>query len=329
MVCYIDMSPLSPLVSVIMPCYNQGRYLDEAVESVLAQTYEPVEIILINDGSTDEQTVQLLQTYQKPKLSIIHTTNCGPSSARNTGIRQATGHYILPLDADDRIAPTFLEKAVPILQAEPNVGIVYSQADLFGEQSGRFDVPTYSFPEILLGNMIFNTSLYRKADWEKVGGYRDNMVWGWEDYDFWLSLIELGRTVVQLPEVLYFHREVPNSRSQQMNQEDWVKSYTQIFKNHPALYAEHIETVFQHLVMVRADAQSAHHRLHQAELRLNQAEAQMHEAKAQLHHTEARMLAIASIVKNSWFWRVKHSWNQLRKRLGFKVETIDPLITIE
>ncbi|MBF2029326.1 MAG: glycosyltransferase family 2 protein [Oscillatoriales cyanobacterium C42_A2020_001] len=316
------MSPSSPTVSVIMPCYNQGQYVEDAVESVLAQTYQPIEIILINDGSTDEHTIQLLQTYQKPHLSIIHTSNRGPSAARNTGIQQARGQYILPLDADDRIAPTFLEKTVPILESDPNIGIVYSQAELFGEQSGRFDLPTYNFPEILLGNMIFNTSLYRKADWEKVGGYHENMVWGWEDYDFWLSLIELGRGVVQIPEVLYFHREVPNSRSQQMTQDYWVKSYTQIFKNHPALYTNHIEALFQHLVMVRADAQSAHHRLHQAELQIQKTELQLQQA-------EARMFAIASIVKNSWFWRVKHHWNQFRKRLGLKVETLDPLITVE
>ncbi|EKQ68989.1 glycosyl transferase [Leptolyngbyaceae cyanobacterium JSC-12] len=302
------MSLFSPTVSVIMPCYNQGQFIDEAVDSVLAQTFSDFEIIVINDGSTDPATTQLLQAYEKPKLVVLHTENSGPASARNQGIARSQGRYILPLDADDRIAPTFLEKAVPILEADPNVGIVYSQAELFGSRDGRFDLPTYSFPEILLGNMIFNTSLYRKADWEKVGGYQENMVWGWEDYDFWLSLIELGRDVVQISEVLYFHREVPNSRSQQMTQDHWVKSYTQIFKNHLALYSDHIEVLFQHLIDLRNDAQTAHQKLHQ---------------------TELRMLAIADTVQSSCWWRTQHRWNKLRKWLGSNVEPVDPLIAAE
>jgi glycosyltransferase involved in cell wall biosynthesis len=302
------MSSNFPRVSVIMPCYNQGQYLNQAIDSVFAQTDQNFEIIVINDGSTDGATVELLQNYERSQVTVLHTANCGPSAARNTGIQQARGLYILPLDADDRIAPTFLEKTVPLLDNEPHLGIVYTQAELFGDQTGRFDLPTYSFPEILLGNMIFNTSLYRKADWEKAGGYNENMVWGWEDYDFWLSILELGREVRQISAVLYFHREVPNSRSQQMRESDWARSYTQIFKNHAKLYSEHMEVIFQHLVSVRQDAQTAHHRL---------------------HHTELRLLAIADTVQRSQFWRMRHRWFRLLKRLGFQVADIDPLIAAE
>ncbi|MDX2243534.1 MAG: glycosyltransferase family A protein [Leptolyngbyaceae cyanobacterium bins.302] len=298
-----------PHVSVIMPCYNQGQYVDEAVASVFAQTDQNFELIIINDGSTDGATIQRLKTYEQsseqPKLTVIHTENQGPSAARNIGIQQAKGQYILPLDADDRIAPTFLEKAVPILDTHPTVGIVYTQAELFGEQSGRFDLPPYNFPDILLGNMIFNTSLYRKTDWEQAGGYNKNMVWGWEDYDFWLSILQLGREVVQIPEVLYFHREVANSRSQQMTQDDWVRSYAQIFRNHPTLYADHIEVLFQHLTALREDAQATHHRLRQ---------------------TELRMFGIADSVQQSKFWQLRHRWCKLRQQLGFGVENIDPLL---
>ncbi|MGC8715135.1 MAG: glycosyltransferase family 2 protein [Leptodesmis sp.] len=310
------MSFALPIVSVIMPCFNQGAYLDEAVGSVLAQTCESFEIIVINDGSTDEETVrilekydnpewtvhneQLLKSHEKPNLTVIHTPNRGPSAARNTGIRQAKGRYILPLDADDRIAPTYLEKAIAILDREPNVGIVYSQAELFGDRTELFDLPPYSFPEILLGNMIVNTSLYRKADWEKVGGYNENMIWGWEDYDFWLSLIELGREVVCIPEVLYFHRELPNSRSQQMTRDSWVKSYTQLFANHSQLYSTHISTLFQELVNLRDD--------------LHQTHCQLHDLQAQL----LRSQAMVSGMQSSKFWQLRNQWFKLKKRLGFK-----------
>jgi len=288
-----------PMVSVIMPCYNQGQYIEAAIASVQAQTYPNLELIIINDGSTDEATIEVLNRINLPTGKILHTTNHGPSAARNTGIQQAKGEYILPLDADDRIAPPFLEKTVPLLNDNPNLGIVYTQAELFGDQTGRFDLPTYRFPDILLGNMIFNTSLYRRSDWEKVGGYNESMVWGWEDYDFWLSLVELGREVVQIPEVLYFHREVANSRSQQMTQEYWVKSYTQIFKNHPALYADHIDVLFRHIEELRDDVHRTHTRLGETIRQLN---------------------TIVDTVQRSYFWKARKLWVRFQKQLGRPVD---------
>jgi len=299
------MSLGNPTVSVIMPCYNQGQYIDEAVGSLLAQTYQDFEIIVINDGSTDESTVRLLQTYEKPNLIVFHTENRGPSAARNTGIERARGYYILPLDADDRIAPTFLEKTVPVLDKNPNVGIVYTQAELFGAKTGPFDLPTYHFPNILLGNMIFNTSLYRKSDWEAVGGYNENMVLGWEDYDFWLSILELGRDVVQVPEILYFHREVSNSRSQQMTEAAWVDCYAQIFKNHPTLYTNHLDVIFRHIQELRNDVHQTHHRVHLTQLRLN---------------------TIVDTVQRSKFWKARKLLFRLQKQLGLSPEMGDELL---
>lgn len=294
------MSLAVPTVSVIMPCYNQGQYIEEAIASVQTQTYPNLELIIINDGSTDEGTVDVLHGINPPNSTILHTANRGPAAARNTGIQQAKGEYILPLDADDRIAPTLLERTVPLLNNNPNLGIVYTGAELFGDKTGRFDLPAYHFPDILLGNMIFNTSLYRKADWEKVGGYNPNMVWGWEDYDFWLSLIELGRDVVQIPEVLYFHREVPNSRSQQMTQDYWVKSYTQICKNHPTLYADHMDVIFRHIQELRDDVHRTHTRLGE---------------------TIAQLNTIVDTVQRSYFWKARKLWVRLQNQLG---RSIDP-----
>jgi glycosyltransferase involved in cell wall biosynthesis len=314
------------------------------VGSVLAQTCPNFEIIVINDGSTDEETVQVLKSYElqtdeQSRLSVIHTPNRGPSAARNTGIAQAKGRYILPLDADDRIAPTYLEKTIPILEQEPNVGIVYVQAELFGDRIGLFDLPPYSFPDILLGNMIVNTSLYRKADWENVGGYNENMIWGWEDYDFWLSLIELGRDVVCIPEVLYFHRELSNSRSQQMTREAWIKSYTQLFTNHSQLYSSHISILFQELVDLRDNVHQTHHRLYEVQEELIQTHAANSELQTRISalqtetsalQTEisvlqSRVVAVEtemetkiSAMQSSKFWKLRNQWFKLKKRLGFE-----------
>ncbi len=300
------MSDSPPIVSVIMPCFNQGQFIEEAVESVIAQTFTPVEIIIINDGSTDIETVRLLNHYQKPNVSVIHTANQGPSAARNVGIHQAKGQYILPVDADDRIAATYIEKAVPILESQPEVGIVYAQAELFGAKTGSFDLPPYQFPDILLGNMIFNSSLYRKADWEKAGGYNENMVLGWEDYDFWLSILELGKDVSQIPEVLYYHREVANSRSEQMTQEHWVKSYAQIFKNHSQLYSDHIDILFKQLIELRED---------------------VHQTHSRLHITQSRLNTIVSTVQSSKTWKARKRWLKLKQRLGMTVDVGDSLLS--
>ncbi|MDX2231177.1 MAG: glycosyltransferase family A protein [Leptolyngbyaceae cyanobacterium bins.349] len=308
-----------PRVSVIMPCYNQGQYLDEAIESVLAQTDQDFEIIVIDDGSTEDRTLQALQKYERSSVKVLHTANRGPAAARNLGIQHAQGQYLLPLDADDRIASTFLEKTVPLLDRHPNLGIVYTQAELFGEQTGRFDLPPYSFPEILLGNMIFNTSLYRKMDWEKTGGYNENMVWGWEDYDFWLSILELGRDVVQIPEVLYSHREVPKSRSQQMTEADWVKSYGQIFHNHSTLYINHIQVLFEHLQTLRNDVHQTHHRLHTTQLAL-------HATQLQLDSAQLRLNQVVDRVQNSKFWQARKFWFRLQKQLGRTVDLGDELL---
>ena len=131
------MKNCSPKVSVIIPCYNQGQYLDEAVDSVINQTFKDFEIIIINDGSTDQFTIKKLKNYTKPKCCVIHSDNQGPSIARNIAIKRSTGEYILPLDADDRIGPNYLEEAVKILDNHNKIGIVYCDAELFGDGNGR------------------------------------------------------------------------------------------------------------------------------------------------------------------------------------------------
>lgn len=195
-----------PRVSVIIPCYNQGSYVDEAVESVLGQSYQDFEIVIVNDGSTDELINTKLLSYNKPKTRVIVTANQGLAEARNTGIRNSSGEFILPLDADDKIGPTYLEKAVKIFESDSSVGIVYCNASLFGEKVGKWDLPDFSVKEILLNNIIFCSGIYRRKDYNRTVGYRKEMKYGFEDWDYWLSLIELDLKVVQIPDRLFFYR---------------------------------------------------------------------------------------------------------------------------
>ena len=120
-----------PKVSVIIPCYNLGEYIDEAVESVINQTYQDLEIIIVNDGSTDELTNHLLSGYTRPKTRVLITPHQGVAAARNTGIKESQGEYILPLDADDKIGIGYVDEAVKILDSDSSVGIVYCDAVFF------------------------------------------------------------------------------------------------------------------------------------------------------------------------------------------------------
>lgn len=234
----------SPLVSVIIPCYNQGEFVDEAVDSVLAQTYPRYEVIIVNDGSTDHKTNELLGAFDKPKTRVIRTANRGLGAARNTGISASSGEYILPLDADDKIGPTYMEKAIPILEARADVGIVYCEAEYFGEMQGRWDLPDYRFPEILFGNMIFCSSFFRKSDWGRTGGYIPRLA-GMEDHDFWLSLLELGRQVVRIPEVLFYYRKRAGSMISFLHGERLLEAYVTLYRRHKDLYRDEIRYILE------------------------------------------------------------------------------------
>ena len=148
-----------PLISVIIPCYNQGNYLAETLDSVSSQTYPYWECIIVNDGS-DDNTEQVAQEYIKKDSRFIYLSqeNKGLSAARNYGILNSNGQYILPLDSDDLIAPTYLERAINAFANDSTVKIVYCRAKLFGKQTGEWLLPKYSLEKMLGVNCIF----YRK-----------------------------------------------------------------------------------------------------------------------------------------------------------------------
>ncbi len=236
-------------VSVIMPCYNDGKYIGQAVASLRAQTYSSIELVIVDDGSDDEKTIHAIQALSFPCVKKIHTRHMGPAFARNAGIAAAEGAYILPLDADDTIEPAYIEKAVDAIEGNSATGIVYCQAAFFGEKAGRWLLPPYSLKEMLVGNIIFASALFRKSDWEKVGGYNQDMKYGLEDYDFWLSLLENGAGVYQIQDVLFHYRIKPVSRSSTMQKSmDRIQeAYRQVYLNHKALYASHRELYIEAL----------------------------------------------------------------------------------
>ncbi len=235
-------------VSVIIPCFNDGTYIDEAVDSVLAQTYQDFEIIIVNDGSTDPRTNDILSNYSRPKTRVIQTTNQGVARARNRAIEEASGEFILPLDADDRIKEAYLEKAVKALDTDKNIGIVYCLAEFFGERTGPWQLPDFSLAELIVHNHIFCSAFFRRADWLKVSGYNPNMRYGFEDWDLWLSIIELKREVFRIPELLFSYRMKSVSRSALMTEDLILDMRVQVFNNHRQLYLNNIRSLLRPVV---------------------------------------------------------------------------------
>lgn len=201
---------MKPLVSVIVPLYNAAPYVRETLESIIASTYRPLEVVVVNDGSTDNSLAVALAVASKhPEIRVISQTNAGVSAARNHAIREAKGEWILPVDADDKISNTYIEHAVAIIADD--IRVIGCKAAFFGEKQGEWRLPDYS-PELLARkNMIPISCLFRKADWQRTGGFSEEDIYR-EDWDFWLSMMELGGRYVRLEETGLYYRVTKGSR---------------------------------------------------------------------------------------------------------------------
>lgn len=226
-------------VSVIIPCYNYGHYLAEAVDSVIHQTVQNFEIIVVNDGSSDDTrqvAENLIRKYPHHRIKLINQVNQGLSASRNNGIKISVGEYILPLDADDKIAPTFLEETVRALDSDPHIAIAYTHLKRFGEKQEILLATPYDFNKLGSENQLSYCSLYRRQAWEAVGGYDEDMRLGYEDWNFWIGCGEKGYFAKLLPKPLFFYRVHSDSMYNKSLKLD-LQLKAQIAANHPQLYS--------------------------------------------------------------------------------------------
>jgi glycosyltransferase involved in cell wall biosynthesis len=217
-----NMPPSDIRVSVVIPCYNHGKFLGEAIDSVLRSDFRQYEIIVVNDGSTDPYTVEVFKKrgqrfLHDRRVSFLHQANAGLSAARNAAIAVAKGEYILPLDADNRIRPQYMSKAVDVLDSSKDTGVVYTYADLFGEKNGMWVFPPFDAKKLLLENFVEACSVFRKKIWEQCNGYDPGMTIGYEDWDFWISAMEKGWGFHLIEEVLFDYRVRKNSMASNCN----------------------------------------------------------------------------------------------------------------
>ena len=202
----------NPRVSIIVPVYDTGPLLDRALRSAEAQTFRDSEIVVVDDGSTDVTTRHLLAAAAARGIVVERTPNRGPAHARNTAVARARGEYVLPLDSDDDILPAFLAKTVPILDANPAVGVVHTWVELVGDHHGVWETGPFGIPALLSRCTIHVSSLYRRRIWHEIGGYDPRFVESCEDWDFWLGAASRGWTGALVPEVLARYRRTGISR---------------------------------------------------------------------------------------------------------------------
>ena len=231
-------------VSIIVPCFKQAEYLPETLDSVLAQTYQNWECVIVNDGSPDN-TDEVVEQYllQDHRFKYIKQENQGPSAARNNGIKDSCGEFILPLDADDLIAPSYLEKAVRVFEQDVNTKLVYCKADKFGLINKPWVLDNYDYNRFIWVNCIFCSAIFRRSDFLKTGGYNVNMTNGLEDWDFYLSLLNRDDIVHRLDEVLFHYRIKQVSRNTEMSKQNQTEMLIQICNNHADIYDPYKERV--------------------------------------------------------------------------------------
>ena len=226
----------NPKVSVIVPCYNQEKYLGEALDSVIAQTYKNWECIIINDGSIDNsESIAKEYVRKDSRFKYIYQDNQGVVSARNNAIKQSCGQYILPLDGDDLIAEDYLELAVSVLEQDESICLVYCDVQMFGEKNQKMYLRPMNMTNILAGGCCVNASFFRRKDFDDIGGYKEYMHDGWEDWEFFISLLEKGKRVYKIEKTLFYYRIQNDSRDRSL-EDKRNHLFSLIVKNHALSY---------------------------------------------------------------------------------------------
>ncbi|WMW65036.1 glycosyltransferase family A protein [Nitratidesulfovibrio liaohensis] len=235
-----------PKVSVIIPCHDDGAYLDDALGSLAAQTYRNFEIIVTNDHSTDPFTIKKLSELQRQGIIVLDSSERGPSAARNVGIRQASGEYIFTLDADDMIDARYLEEAARVLDAQRDVSLCCSNVQTFGLAARTWLFDEISIPKMLTYECIVSSAcMFRKEDWKTVGGFDESLLIGYEDFSFWLSLLDKCGKPHHFTECYHHYRLKPKSRSAQLfrNNTEETAAFA-VFNAHQDLYSRNVKYFF-------------------------------------------------------------------------------------
>lgn len=232
---------MNTIVSIIIPCFNSEATLETTLESVLNQKYQNWEAIIVNDGSTDRtDEIALRWVAKESRFKYYTKQNGGLGKTRNFAINKSCGTLILPLDSDNQLEASFVQDAVSVFEKNQDIGVVYGDAEYFGERNGLWEVAEYDFKKILAGNYIDACAVFKKKIWVEVGGYDENMPHqGHEDWEFWIALGSLNVKFHHLNKITFKYYVLNNSMIRSFTDEMVLLNQDYIVKKHSSQYHRH------------------------------------------------------------------------------------------
>lgn len=235
------------LISIITACYNQGNFLKEAFASIELEKYKDVfEYIVIDDGSSDPETIEVLKNFEDQGMKVIHQPNKGLGAARNAGIKVSKGKYILPLDCDNKIEPTVMIEAAQKMELNEKINVVYTDAKYFGAKEGDWIVGKFSIPQMLYCNFIDACALMRKSILDTDNCYDGDMpAMGHEDWELWIRIGLSRNGFYYLRKFGFYYRVREDSMSTTISNPNFIKNRQYIYNKHSTLIAEYMRSLAQ------------------------------------------------------------------------------------
>lgn len=229
-----------PRVSFVVTCFNLGAYLPEALASIRAQTFRDFDICVVDDGSTDAETLRVLAECGLD-VTVVRSENRGLPAARNLGVSRTRGEFVCAVDADDILMPSLAERSVARLDADPSLAFVSHWFEAFGDRSWDWKPQRCDFPALLDSNSVNGAALVRRAALEAVGGWDEDFRSGLEDWDLWVTLVERGYRGDIIPEVLFRYRQRPDSMSRiHFAGEGHARQYRRLVDKHRESFRRHV-----------------------------------------------------------------------------------------
>ena len=221
-------------ISVVIPCHNYGRFVSEAFASVSSQSRPPDEVLIIDDGSTDDTAAVIAElSMSMPGVrSISRSPARGPAQTFNDGIRATTGDLVMLLSADDRISPAYLERMEEAF-ADPEVGFAYAEAHLFGAAEGIEAAPEFDERELMVENPYNGSGMFRRWLFDAAGGFRTDFDrLGLEDWEFWVHLVALGASGRRVPGCWLEYRRHPAGSRNTMPRGRVLRAHLRVWSLH-------------------------------------------------------------------------------------------------
>ncbi len=230
--------PQQPEVAIVIPCYRYAHLLPEAVASACAQTWRNLRIVIVDDGSPDDTAAvaaRLIAQHPERHITLVRQANGGLSAARNAGVRATDSAFVLPLDADDRLVPDAVAQLVAALEAQC-ADVATPCGRTFGDEQRPLVTLPVTSRRLRAGNCLIYASMFRRALFDRIGGYSTELRIGYEDWDFWLSALEHGARFAHVTAELFGYRKHGATMLAAADGKA-IQLRAQITSRHPRLFA--------------------------------------------------------------------------------------------